>query len=156
MSAININSENGYVCRAPVVALSTKSFNSWAVRRLCVQFCFALIGFVSILDMYFVWANSDILNSEQNPVCLALMKLEPDSKMFFFIAKSIGSIAVLLTLGYLLTIRYRHATTVLLSVAVFQAGLLSYLCLGDSQIGGCPNFALLFQDTPESIFRLKQ
>lgn len=154
MPTINLNNRNSYSCSSQVDALCTQIFYWSVIQRLCVSLCFALIGVVSALDMYLVEANPAILDAEQNPICLALMRLEPDSKIYFFIAKSIGSISVLLTLWYLLKIRYRYARTVLLSIAVFQIVLLSYLFLGDARIGGCPNLALLFQDTPESIFNL--
>ena len=150
MSKIHLNN----ICGRQAVDLKSQSFNRQLLSRLCSCFCFVTIGFVSLFDIYFVEANPDILNSEQNPICLALIKLEPESKIFFFIAKSIGSIGVLLALWCLFKLRYLHATKILLSVALFQIALLSYLCLGDSRIGGCPNFSLLFQDTPESIFRL--
>lgn len=151
MSPIYLNN----ACGSHAGAFGPENLNRRFLYRLGSWFCFVMIGVVSVFDMYFVGANPDILQSEQNPICLALMNLEPNSKIFFFVAKSIGLIGVLLTLRYLFKVRYRHATTVLLAVSIFQVALLSYLCLGDSRIGGCPNFALLFQNTPESIFRLK-
>ena len=156
MSTFNLNNQTNCLSVSEAAALNTQIFNWSVIQRLCTSLCFALIGGVSALDMYFVEANPDILNAEQNPICLALMRLEPDSKVYFFIAKTIGSVSVLLTLGFLLKIGYRHANTILLSVAFFQIILFCYLCLGDARIGGCPNFALLFQDTPESIFRLNR
>ena len=155
MPTINFNNPTSCFIINEAVALNSQRFNGSVIQRLCVSLCFTLIGVVSAFDMYFVEANPDILNAEQNPVCLALMRLEPDSKVYFFIAKTIGSLSVLLTLWYLLKIGYQHAKTVLVSVAVFQLVLLCYLCLGDARIGGCPNFTMLFQDTPESIFPIE-
>jgi hypothetical protein len=156
MPAINLNHKPGLFFNRPANAFAAQIFNWAACQRFWVTVCFVLIGFVSAIDMYLVEANPGILDAEQNPICLALMKMEPDSKIYFFVAKSVGSFSVLLTIWYLIRIRYRYATIVLLSVAIFQILLLTYLCLGDSRIGGFPNFALLFQDTPESIFRLSE
>jgi len=161
MSTIELNGrKNGNSCNR-ASWLGTDDFGSWSVERMnavshriVLGLCFAAIGSISFLDAYFVAANPYILLSEQNPICVALIKLDPDSMIYFLIVKLVGSVSVLLTLWYLQKICYRHATTVLLAVAVFQVVLLTYLCLADARVGGFPNFALLFQDTPESIFRL--
>jgi len=161
MSVIKLSSRNNGNSWSRASWLGTDDFGSWSVERMNVLshrivlcLCFAAIGSISFLDAYFVAANPHILFTEQNPVCLALIKLDPDSMIYFLIVKLVGSVGVLLALWYLQKICYRHATTVLLAVTVFQIILLAYLCFGDPHLGGYPNFALLFQDTPESIFRL--
>lgn len=162
MSTINLGSRSSGASCARDSWYDADYFGSWSMKcmngvlsnRIVICSCFAAIGIVSFLDTYFVAANPWILTDEQNPICAALMELEPDSKIYFFIVKLFGSVSVLLALWYLQKTCYRYATTVLLSVTAFQIVLLTYLCLSDPLSGGYPNFALLFQDTPESIFRL--
>jgi len=154
LSSRSIYSSVGWFGADELGSSSVEWMNRVLNHRFVLCLCFAVIGSISFLDAYFVAANPHILFTEQNPVCLALIKLDPDSMIYFLIVKLVGSVGVLLTLWYLQKICYRHATTVLLAIALFQVVLLTYLCLADSRVGGYPNFALLFQNTPESIFRM--
>jgi hypothetical protein len=127
--------------------------NLWST--VFVAICFLTIGTVSAFDTWSTAANSQILRMEQNPICEALLMLDPESCLFFVIGKSAGTITALFTLGLLLKKGYRHAMLITGSVALFQFGLLVYLCLSDPLMNNMPNFSLLFSETPESIFAIR-
>lgn len=117
--------------------------------------CFVTIAAISALDTWFAVANSSIMNLEKNPVCLALMQLEPQGFTCFIAGKSMGTLMVLLCLWALHHFSYKHAKLVTWCVALFQVGLLTYLTLSDPLFYGLPNFCLLFQETPDSIWVLR-
>lgn len=123
--------------------------------KAIVGFCMATIVFVSSLDIWFAVQNESIMIVEQNPVCLALMKLDPGGFTFFIAGKASGTALVIIALLLLHLGRYRHAMTVTFGVTAFQLGLLVYLTLSDPTMYHLPNFSLLFADTPESIWELK-
>lgn len=122
---------------------------------LFVVLCFFTIVAVSAFDTWSTAANTQILRMEQNPICMALLRLDPEGCVFFVLGKSAGTLVTLSTLIVLLKSGYRHAMLVTGSVATFQLGLLTYLCLSDPMMHGLPNFLLLFKETPESIFQLR-
>ena len=124
------------------------------LTAITVVVCFTIIASVSTLDALLVAWNPNIVQSEKNPICLALIQMAPSSLSAFFIGKALGTIGVLATLGYLLKVNVCRPKIVMASITMFQIGLLAYLYLSDPLIGGLPNFALLFRDTPESVFQL--
>ena len=114
--------------------------------------CFLFIGAVSALDMWFAIENSRIVQVEKNPICKALLKMDPANCSWFIVGKSTGTVITLSVLSMLHWFRYKQATVVTCSVALFQLVLLNYLTLSDPHIYGLPNFALLFRETQESIW----
>lgn len=119
-----------------------------------IGFCLVTIVSVSILDIWFAVQNESIMKVEQNPVCLALMKLDPGGFAFFIAGKASGTALVIFTLVLLHLGKYRHAMKVTFGVTVFQVGLLIYLTLSDPTMYHLPNFSLLFGETRESIWEL--
>ena len=111
--------------------------------------CLLVIGVIAAWDAWLVVANSAIILNEQNPVCVALLRLEPESKIFFLLGKGVGTACVLSVLSWMLRSGYRYAWAITLSVASFQLGLLTYLYFADAKCGGwldfsdCPNVNLL-------------
>lgn len=124
------------------------------VPLMFVLLCFGVIAGVSAFDAWSTAANTQILRMEQNPICAALLRLDPKSCTYFVLGKSAGTLLTLSTLSVLLKSGYQHAMLVTGSVAMFQLVLLMYLCLSDPLMYGLPNFSLLFKETPESIFEL--
>jgi len=112
---------------------------------------FVTIAAISALDTWFAVANSLILKFEQNPICLALMRLEPQGFTVFIAGKMLGTLMVLFCLSAMHCYAYRHVKLVTLSVVMFQVGLLIYLTLSDPLYYGLPNFSLLFQETRVSV-----
>lgn len=120
-----------------------------------LMLCFVTIAAISALDTWFAVANASIMDLEKNPVCLALMKLEPHGFTCFIAGKSLGTLMVLLCLLALHHFSYQHTKLVALGVALFQVGLLTYLTLSDPHTHGLPNFSLLFEETRDSIWILR-
>lgn len=116
--------------------------------------CLFTIAAISATDIWFAVENGLIMKMEKNPICLALMKLDPSGFSFFILGKSFGTAMVILTLMTLYRRNYRHAMTVTIAVTCFQLGLLTYLTLSDPRMHNLPNFGLLFSDSPESIWRI--
>ena len=119
-----------------------------------VAFCLSTIAVVSATDIWFAVVNSSIMVDEKNPICLALMKLYPHGFSFFIFGKSIGTLVVILTLLQLNIRNYQHAMKITIVVTCFQLGLLTYLTLSDPLTYNLPNFGLLFDETPECIWRV--
>lgn len=119
---------------------------------LMIVMCFIAIASVSTLDALLVAWNPQIVNVEKNPICLALIQLDPNGLSAFYLGKSIGTLTVLGAIALMFKIQFCHANTVLIAITCFQVWLLAYLFLSDPLMHGFPNFALLFRDTPESIF----
>lgn len=132
-------------------ALLHKGFSR---RSLFIGCCFLIIASISSVDIWFAVQNSSIMKVEQNPICLALMKLDPHNFTYFIAGKASGTLLVITTLLLLHRWKYRHALTVTVGVALFQLGLLTYLTLSDPTMYHLPNFSLLFRDTHESIWEL--
>lgn len=103
------------------------------------------IAIVSAYDTYLVVIEPRILYMEKNPICVSLIKLDPDGLAYFICGKAVGTMAVIGALLYFHRIGYSRALLVTSGVVAFQALLLIYLHLSDPRIGGLPNFALLFQ-----------
>ena len=116
--------------------------------------CFLFIASVSALDIWFAVENSRIVQMEKNPICKALLKMDPDGCSWFIVGKSTGTVLTLSVLSLLHRFRYKQATIVTCSVALFQLCLLNYLTLSDPKIWGLPNFALLFRETQESLWQI--
>ena len=114
--------------------------------------CFLTIAIISAIDIWFAVANTAILRVEKNPICMALIELEPQGFTFFIIGKAAGTLMVLLTLSLLYRVRYRHANMVTFAIALFQIGLLMYLTLSDPLTHDLPNFGLLFGESNESVW----
>ncbi len=128
--------------------------NGKTLSAISVAVCFAIIASVSTLDALLVAWNPLIEQGEKNPICLALIQMCPRTLVAFFVGKGLGTISVLAIIGYLLRANVYRPRIVLASITFFQIGLLTYLFLSDPLIGGLPNFALLFRETPETVFRL--
>lgn len=112
----------------------------------------ALIGVISIVDIWFAVANSSILHVEKNPICEFLLRLDPHSCVFFVAGKLFGTVFVLSALSLMHCFNYRHAKLVTRVVLVFQIALFTFLTLSDPLNHNLPNFGLLFGQTPESIW----
>jgi len=94
------------------------------------------------------------MHVEKNPICLALMELDPNGFSYFVLGKSTGTLLVLFTLLALNLRKYRHAMKVTIAVTCFQVGLLTYLTLSDPSMYNLPNFGLLFGEARESVWNL--
>jgi len=128
---------------------------TWMLKAIFLTFCLSTIAAVSASDIWFAVANSSIMIVEKNPICLALMKLEPNGFSYFVLGKSVGTLLVIFTLLMLHQRNYRHAMTVTIALTCFQLGLLTYLTLSDPLMYNLPNFGLLFGDSPECIWRVE-
>jgi len=121
-------------------------------KLLIVCCCLLFIAVISALDTWFAVTNLQIVQVEKNPICRALLQLEPEGCTWFIAGKSLGTMTTLLILSLLHVYRYKRAMIVTLSISTFQLGLLVYLTLSDPLFYGLPNFALLFRDTAECIW----
>ncbi len=91
----------------------------------------ATIGLISVYDAYLVRVyRSFILDVERNPVCVMLIRWDPNELSYFVVAKATGTIAVLVALAVLLAWRRRIALLVVTGVTMFQLALLGYLNSG--------------------------
>ena len=103
------------------------------------------IAVVSAYDTYLVTIEPWILAMEKNPICLKLIRMDPNYFSYFICAKMAGTAMVLGAILFFHRIEYSRASLVTIAVVAFQALLLVYLHLSDPKMGGFPNFALLFQ-----------
>ena len=131
--------------------VSRMNFSRW-VEQFHLANCFIVILSVAIIDTWFAVVNDNIIAGEKNPICLWLLRLDPDSCSCFIGGKVLGALIVLSTLLILLRMKYQYARLVTTVVALFQLGLLMYLCLSDPQLDGWINFNALFDQTESSIF----
>ena len=98
--------------------------------------CLAIIISVSIYDTYLVYVFRDLIRiTERNPICLALIDLEPTYLTCFFIGKVLGNVCVVSVLLALCYFGYRHHKTIVMSVAAFQLFLWLYLTVADQKTG---------------------
>jgi hypothetical protein len=130
----------------------TRTFNFSLGLRPGLLISLLFIAAISAIDIWFAVANSSILHVEKNPICEFLLRLDPESCVFFVLGKSFGTATVLLTLASLHIYGYRHAKLVTIVITCFQVCLFVFLTLSDPQINHLPNFGLLFSETPESIW----
>lgn len=99
-------------------------------RTAVFSFCCLIIGSVGVVDTYLVHEHSDsILDMEKNPVCLALIALDPHSLLLFTHVKLFCLGLVISTLVALFRFWNRGSLIVALGVAGFQLWLLGYLYL---------------------------
>ncbi len=136
------------------LAHGKKSTSMFQVRFMFVALCYITIAAVSVLDLWFAVANTYIANDEWNPVCLALIELEPRGLTFFTVGKLLGTVSVLSVLLTLQRYAYKYANLVTVVITVFQVGLLVHLTLSDPLMYHLPNFGLLFDGDAESIWEL--
>jgi len=145
MSAISIRHGSRYRTRRYSKSISPLFF---------IGCCLLTIVSISSIDIWFAVENASIIKVEKNPICLTLMKLDPEGFTFFIAGKASGTLVVVLTLLQLHRLRYRHAMLITIGVTLFQIGLLTYLTLSDPTMYNLPNFSLLFCETRESIWEL--
>lgn len=112
---------NSIDCRA--VASHAQSSTKWSVYLL-------FIATVSLLDTYLAVINDQIKHDEQNPICLALILMEPVHFTWFILGKLIGNIVVLGTLFWMLRCNYRFSRQIVFAIVGFQILLLCYLYSG--------------------------
>ena len=111
-----------------------------------VMGCMILIITVAGLDTWFAVDNTHILQVEKNPICEALLRLDPNSCVYFITGKIIGTVSCLGFIATLFRVRYRHAGLVLGCVTTFQVCLLIFLIFSDPTMHGLPNFGVLFNE----------
>tara|TARA_R110002167_G_scaffold102998_1_gene266900 strand:+ start:439 stop:684 length:246 start_codon:yes stop_codon:yes gene_type:complete len=81
--------------------------------------------------MLLVFVHSEtIFMMEQNPICLALLKMEPTFFSFFVIGKTLGTLTVLGVLLQLFRSGFHSWHCVTSGITLFQLGLLAYLTFG--------------------------
>ena len=98
--------------------------------------CLAIIVSVSVYDTYLVYVFRDLIQiTERNPICLALIKLEPTFLTCFIAGKVLGNVCVVSVLLALCLFGYRHHKTIVISVAAFQLFLWLYLTVADQKTG---------------------
>ena len=91
--------------------------------------CCLFIVLTSIIDAALVLMYPEtILGLESNPLCLALMQLEPQYFSIFLVWKFVGTCVVIATLCRLFVRRRAIAMVVVWSVSAFQLGLMLYQC----------------------------
>ena len=114
-----------------------------------LMFCLAIIVSVSIYDTYLVHLFRDMIRiTERNPICLALIELDPTYLTWFYAGKLFGNICVVSVLLTLCRFGYRHHKPVVIGVAAFQFFLWLYLTISDDKTG-ILSFDGLLQDNPE-------
>lgn len=86
------------------------------------------VGAVSVYDGYLVVRTGDMIRDfELNPVGLLLIDCNGGDPSLFLIAKTIGTLLVILMLSALNRRSQRLARPVAFTVALFQSGLLIFL-----------------------------
>jgi len=110
---------------------------------ITVMGCF-FIAIVSAYDTYLVTIEENILFMEKNPICVLLIKLDPNGFSYFIMGKATGTVVVISSILFFHCKRYSYAWMVTRAIVAFQAMLLIYLHFSDPLLGGLPNFALLF------------
>ncbi len=114
---------------AKAVTVADPSLAAWLTKALFAV-GWVLIGLVSLYDMYLVIAyKSTILQMEENPICLELIRWDPVGLSYFLLAKFLGTAVVLTVLLALYARNRRLAMPVIGGVAAFQIGLLMYMTL---------------------------
>ncbi|GAA5507709.1 hypothetical protein Rcae01_03166 [Novipirellula caenicola] len=97
-------------------------------RSMYFAVCCTVIGLISCYDMLLVFVHSEtIFEMEKNPICLALLKMEPTFFSYFVIGKTLGTITVLGVLVHLFRNRFHSWHCVTSGITLFQLGLLAYL-----------------------------
>ena len=110
--------------------------------------CLLCIVSVSIYDAYLVVLfKGEILFDERNPICVMLIRKDPNSLTWFLGGKFLGNVFVVATLVFLRWIRYSRAMAIAKGVAAFQIGLLFYLTFADQNTGFL-HFDGLFSNDP--------
>lgn len=98
--------------------------------------CLAIIVTVSVYDSWLVYLMRDqILEDEKNPICLALIQLDPQNLSWFYGGKFLGNVFVAGTLTTLFMVRYKYWCPVTISVTGFQLMLTLYLKFSDPTTG---------------------
>lgn len=128
--------------------------NTRIIKAAFLSLCLLTIVAISATDIWFAVENTFIMKEEKNPICLALMKLEPNGYSFFIFGKSFGTLMVILTLTTMNQRNYRYAMVITIAVTCFQLALLTYLTLSDPLMHDLPNFGLLFSDSSESVWQI--
>ncbi|MEM9942453.1 MAG: hypothetical protein AAF939_12880 [Planctomycetota bacterium] len=134
----------------------TRSFNkAMEVKRirnrLSIGFliCIAIILAVSTYDTYLVFVHQrHIIKMERNPICLFLIRLDPENMTFFLMGKFLGNLGVVCVLAALKWLCFRPYLLVAGLVAGFQIGLLGFLLLSDP-VSGLFHFDDLFHPAPD-------
>lgn len=109
------------------------NFGSRAIDRAALYYFLAMsvIGSISVYDAYLVRLyRASIHDYERNPLCLMLIRWEPQHLTYFFLAKAGGTCVVLVLLGMLYAWRRRLALPVVTGVVAFQLALLGFLNTG--------------------------
>lgn len=103
---------------------------SWAKYGFAL--CLLWIVGVSIYDTYLViLCKGHILIDERNPICVMLIKQDPNSLCWFIVGKFLGNAFVITSLAILKCIKYSRTMVIANSVAAFQLVLLLYLTFSD-------------------------
>ena len=93
--------------------------------------CLIVITAISIYDAYLVVLYKSLIKDfERNPVCMALIELDPGGLSYFLCGKALGTICVVTALSVLYQNRRKHWFVVSTSVATFQICLLAFLTFG--------------------------
>jgi hypothetical protein len=116
------------ICRTTSISDLLRTFvanHAWFLAT------WVFIGIVSAYDAYLVVRYRDmILQAEENPVCLLLIRMDHEHLSVFLTAKFVATCLVLLTLLALYRAWRRFARPIVAGVASFQLALLVYLCVG--------------------------
>lgn len=90
--------------------------------------CCTLIGMISFYDALLVLLYAETMNEmEKNPICLALIKLEPVYVTWFLLAKGLGTLIVILSLVVIFNRQRSKSLLMVSSIAIFQLCLLYHL-----------------------------
>lgn len=109
-----------------VASLAYKALQSAIALRLMWAFIFL----VSMYDIWLVYVCRDVISdTEQNPVCLALIQYDPIGLTLFTTTKIAGTLVVIAVCQRLVRCSIAIGSQVTSGVAGFQSGLLMYLTL---------------------------
>lgn len=106
--------------------------NTWVNPANFLLCCLAIIVLVSIYDTCLVYQYRAVIDlMEENPICLALIEMDPHNLSFFIGGKLAGNALVVTILVGLYLSGYRFRSLAAFAVAMFQLALLTYLHFAD-------------------------
>jgi hypothetical protein len=131
--AIMFNPSNSQLLK--IQAVSSTNWRAGVLawlRQKLFPCCLVIIGAVSVYDTWLIFTYRDVIHDlERNEICRALINLEPQYVSCFVVGKTLGTLAVLISLTAIRQLNQKIAFTSATAVAAFQLGLLLYLTIAD-------------------------
>ena len=89
--------------------------------------CCIVVALMAFLDAYFVFRYQQVIvYTEENPICLYFIEMDVDGLSYFFVAKAIGTIGVLVCMFAVYRWRQWMGAVVVQAITLFQIGLITY------------------------------